>query len=103
MKQGEDLILAKKEKIPSPCVGVCKDRRGDCIACGRDKGAEKAWKKAESRMEKLRLIAECRRKTEVIGTRGFWEKEYRRKCAKKELPCPLDELDIPAARAAAAE
>lgn len=83
--------MGKKNKVPSPCVDVCKDRRGVCIACGREERDKDAWKKAESRQEKLVLLAECVARTEAIGTRAFWEAEYRRKCRKKGVPCPLDE------------
>ncbi|MDX2264961.1 MAG: DUF1289 domain-containing protein [Hyphomicrobiales bacterium] len=78
--------------MPSPCVGVCKDKRGACIACGRDEDDEKAWKRADDLETKLALLAQCAAKTEEIGTRAFWEREYRRKCAKKGVLCPLDAL-----------
>jgi uncharacterized protein len=84
--------LSKKNKVPSPCIDICKDKHGACIACGRDKVDLRAWKDAESRTEKLALIAKCVAETEKIGTRVFWEREYRRKCVKKGAPCPLDSL-----------
>lgn len=86
--------MGKKDKIPSPCIDVCKDRRGACIACGRSDEDKEAWKKADGRKEKLALVLECQRKTEAIGTRAFWEREYRRKCVKKGVICPLDEALI---------
>jgi predicted Fe-S protein YdhL (DUF1289 family) len=85
--------LGKKAKIPSPCIDICKDKGGVCIACGRSKKDEKAWKYAESEKEKLALLRDCLDKTDAIGTRAFWEREYRRKCAKKGLDCPLDWLE----------
>lgn len=85
--------MSKKDKLPSPCVGICKDKRGVCIACGRTEDEEKAWKRADSREEKLALLAACAVNTNQIGTRRFWEAEYRRKCAKKGVECPLDVLN----------
>lgn len=82
--------------MPSPCIDICKDKHGRCIACGRDKDEMKAWKDADTYEEKLELVARCIAHTEEIGTRVFWEREYRRKCRKKGADCPLDEL-IPVA------
>lgn len=90
---GVNFDLGKKDKIPSPCVDICKDKRGICIACGRDKRDKDAWKSADGRDEKLQLLAECAARTQALGTRGFWEAEYRRKCRKKGVSCPLDEME----------
>lgn len=65
-----------------------------CIGCGRTKKDEKAWKHAETAEEKLDLLRQCLQKTEALGTRGFWEAEYRRKCRKKGLDCPLDFMNF---------
>lgn len=83
--------MSKKHKITSPCIDICKDKRGVCIACGRTKEDKDAWKEAETRDEKLALIAKCVANTEQIGTRVFWEREYRKRCAKKGTHCPLDQ------------
>jgi hypothetical protein len=87
--------VSRKDKILKPCIDVCKDVRGRCIACGRSDDDKDAWKDADSREEKLHLLRICMARTEAIGTRAFWEKEYRRKCAKKGVPCALDELIMP--------
>ncbi len=84
--------MSKTHKIPSPCVDICKDKHGVCIACGRSKSDQRAWKDADTRDEKLALIARCAVQTGEVGTRVFWEREYRRKCQKKGVPCPLDRL-----------
>jgi predicted Fe-S protein YdhL (DUF1289 family) len=86
--------LGKKDKIPSPCVDICKDKRGICIACGRTDRDKDAWKAAESRDEKMRLLADCAAQTQALGTHAFWEAEYRRKCRKKGVDCPLDSFDL---------
>jgi predicted Fe-S protein YdhL (DUF1289 family) len=89
------LDVDKPDKIPSPCIDVCEDIHKRCIACGRTKKEKKAWKKAESRLEKLTLLRECLESTREIGTQQLWLREYRRKCLKKGVDCPLDELMQP--------
>ena len=84
--------MDKHDKIPSPCIDVCEDMHKRCIACGRGKKEKKAWKKAESREEKLRLLQKCLESTQEIGTQQFWMREYRRRCMKKGADCPLDDL-----------
>ena len=88
-------LLGKKDKsgkIPSPCIDICKDKHGRCIACGRDKDDVRSWKHADSSEERLKLLVECIARTEEIGTRAFWEREYRRKCRKKGATCQLDDF-----------
>ena len=82
-------------KIPSPCVDVCEDIHKRCIACGRSKREKKAWKKADGPEEKLELLRNCLQATRAIGTQELWIREYRRKCRKKGVTCPLDDLKHP--------
>ncbi len=82
----------KSGKIPSPCIDICKDKHGRCIACGRDKDDVRSWKHADSSEERLKLLVECIARTEEIGTKAFWEREYRRKCKKKGATCLLDDF-----------
>jgi predicted Fe-S protein YdhL (DUF1289 family) len=84
--------LGKKNKIPSPCIDICKDIRGVCIGCGRTKKDEKAWKKAGSDEERLELLRQCLKKTARIGTQKLWLRQYKRKCLKKGAPWLIDEL-----------
>jgi len=65
------IVLGKKSKLPSPCVGICKEKRGVCIACGRDEDDEKAWKRADGLAEKLALLADCSRNTQKLEKRRF--------------------------------
>jgi predicted Fe-S protein YdhL (DUF1289 family) len=84
--------LGKHNKIPSPCIDVCEDIRGVCIGCGRTKKDQKAWKKADSRAERLALVTACIEGTARIGTQALWLREYRLKCVKKGADWPLDEV-----------
>ncbi len=83
--------MDKSHKVPSPCIDVCEDIDKRCIACGRRKRDKKAWKKADGRAEKLALLERCLEATAEIGTQALWMREYRRKCRRKGLDCPLDE------------
>ena len=84
--------MDKYDKIPSPCIDVCEDMHKRCIACGRSKQDKKAWKKTDDRSEKLAMLRECLDNTAEIGTQQLWMREYRRKCMKKGVECPLDEI-----------
>jgi predicted Fe-S protein YdhL (DUF1289 family) len=86
----------KVDKIPSPCIDVCEDIGKRCIACGRSKKDKKAWKKTDDRDEKLAMLRDCLEFTAEIGTQQLWVREYRRKCMKKGVDCPLDALLVDA-------
>ncbi|MEO0761911.1 MAG: DUF1289 domain-containing protein [Pseudomonadota bacterium] len=81
-------------KLPSPCIDVCKFKMdGHCIGCGMTKKAKKAFKKLDGRKRKLAFLVELIATQARVGikTRG-WEKGYRKRCAKKGIDCPLDEI-----------
>lgn len=85
-------------KVPSPCIDVCKfKQQGHCIGCGMTKKSKKAFKKLDSKAARRGFIAELVTLQARLGlkTRG-WAKGYRKRCAKKGVACPLDELDIAA-------
>jgi predicted Fe-S protein YdhL (DUF1289 family) len=85
--------LSKYEKIPSPCIDICKDIRGVCIGCGRTKKEQKAWKRADSDRERLPMLEACLEATAQMGTQELWLREYRRKCRKKGADKVLEELE----------
>lgn len=83
--------MGKKDndRIPSPCIDICKDIRGVCIGCGRVKKDKKAWKKAKTDAERLELIKDTLKKAAAMGTGELWLREYRRKCLRKGADVPL--------------
>jgi predicted Fe-S protein YdhL (DUF1289 family) len=85
--------LSKYDKIPSPCIDICKDIRGVCVGCGRTKKEEKAWKRADTDAERLELLKACMEATAEMGVQAMWLREYRRKCLKKGANRVLAELD----------
>lgn len=81
------------EKIPSPCIDVCKYKKGGrCIGCAMTKDQKKSFKKLGKRRQKLEFIARLISEQKELGGFGFWEKAYRKRCQKKDVVCPLDEL-----------
>lgn len=85
--------MSKYDKIPSPCIDICKDIRDVCVGCGRTKKEQKAWKRADSDKERLALLRDCLETTERMGVQAMWLREYRRKCIKKGAERVLKELD----------
>jgi len=75
--------LGKGNKLPSPCIDVCKDKRDICVGCGRTK---------KTHAQREALILECAEAAKALGIYEFWAGEYRRKCRKKGRKCPLDAI-----------
>ncbi len=88
--------MGKHEKFPSPCIDICKDKRGVCVGCGRTKQQKKAWKETGSDKQREVLLHECAEAARNLGIYHFWATEYRRKCHKKGRECPLDRIATPA-------
>lgn len=78
-------------KPPSPCIDVCKYKReGRCIGCGMTRPEKKAFKTLGARQRRAfidRLVA----LQAELGGFAHWAPAYRRRCAKKDRSCPLDE------------
>lgn len=81
-------------KVPNPCIDVCKYKnKGYCIGCGMTKPQKKEFKKLEGKKPKRQFLADLLAQQARLG-HGFkgWEQAYRRKCQKKGVACPLDEV-----------
>jgi len=82
-------------KVPSPCIDVCKYKLkgGHCIGCGMTKPQKKTFKRLDGRKAKRRFVADLVAQHRALGDRfKGWVTAYRRKCAKKDIACPLDDL-----------
>lgn len=84
--------MGRRDKLPSPCIDICKTRRGVCVGCGRTMKQKKAWKDASADADREALILECAQAARDLGIYDFWAGEYRRKCHKKGRACPLDQM-----------
>lgn len=81
-------------KVPSPCIDVCKYRlKGHCIACSMTKAQKKRFKKLDGKKARRRFVVELLAQQATLG-KGFkgWAAAYRKRCAKKDVPCPLDDV-----------
>ena len=82
-------------KVPNPCIDVCKYKikGGHCIGCGMTKPQKKEFKSLDKKKAKRAFVVQLAAQQARLG-KGFagWAQAYRRKCAKKGVPCPLDEM-----------
>lgn len=81
-----------KWKVPSPCIDVCKFKKGHCIACGMTKDQESQFKALDGKAMKLEFLAAVVDQLKARGGYEFWEISYRQKCKRKDIDCPLDRL-----------
>ncbi|MEL7544868.1 MAG: DUF1289 domain-containing protein [Pseudomonadota bacterium] len=80
-----------REKIPSPCVKVCKfKRQGHCIGCGLTKDQKRAFKSIRKPKKRLNFIRKLIRQQDKLGGYPMWPRAWRKRCAKKDVTCPLD-------------
>ncbi|SHJ01234.1 hypothetical protein SAMN02745911_1398 [Aureimonas altamirensis DSM 21988] len=81
-------------KAPSPCIGVCKFRdAGHCVGCRMTKPEKKRFKRLEGKSRKRAFFVELSERLQQAGRYAYWARMYRRRCEKKDRPCPLDKLE----------
>lgn len=79
------------EKIPSPCIDVCKFKRaGHCIGCSMTKPQKKQFKKLDGKKAKQRFVQDLYDQQQGLGKYRHWESAYRRKCEKKGVTWPIE-------------
>ena len=82
---------------PSPCIDICKyEKGGRCVGCSMTKADKKSFKRLDKKPEKKAFFRELIGRLDESGRLGRWAHVYRRKCTKKDVPCPLDRLELPA-------
>ncbi|MGF1444934.1 MAG: DUF1289 domain-containing protein [Pikeienuella sp.] len=81
-------------KVPSPCIDVCKFKlKGHCIGCSMTKLQKEAFKDLDGKAEKRAFVLDLVVQQKRLGDRfKGWATAYRKKCAKKDVRCPLDDL-----------
>ena len=71
-------------KIPSPCVNVCKYKRNDhCIACSMTKPQKKIFKKLKKNAERAAFVELLEHQQAQLGGFEAWRILYDKKMAKK--------------------
>jgi hypothetical protein len=84
---------ASMGKIPSPCIDVCKYKyKGHCIGCSMTKAQKDAFKALEGKKQKRAFLSMILTQQAQLGKFKGWASAYRRRCEKKGVPCPLDDL-----------
>ena len=72
------------DKIPSPCLSVCKYKQNDhCIACSMTKAQKKIFKKLKKSSERAAFIQLVEHQQAQLGGFDAWRIFYDRKIAKK--------------------
>ena len=74
------------KKLPSPCVDVCKFRRGGhCIGCSMTKTQKKMFKALKKPQHQEAFIEMLVHQQNDLGKYGHWAPAYLKKCAKKKV------------------
>ena len=77
-------------KVPSPCIDVCKYRRGGhCIGCSMTKPQKKLFKSLKKPAHQEAFVEMLVHQQDALGKFGHWRKAYERKCAKKKAMVPF--------------
>lgn len=77
-------------KTPSPCIDVCKFRRGGhCIGCSMTKAQKSMFKKLKKSAHQDAFIDMLMAQQDVMGKFSHWAPRYARKCMKKGVKPPF--------------
>lgn len=78
------------DKLPSPCIDVCKFKRaGHCIGCSMTKPQKKTFKKLGGKKERRRFIEALYAQQQEMGRYRHWAIAYAKKCKKKGVESPV--------------
>jgi uncharacterized protein len=71
-------------KLPSPCIDVCKYKRGGhCIACSMTEIQKKIFKSLDKTSHKAEFIEMVWHQQQRLGSYGHWLIAYERECRRK--------------------
>lgn len=78
-------------KTPSPCIDVCKYKRGGhCIGCSMTKAQKSAFKALKKDSQRAGFVEMLIAQQQVMGKYSAWDIAYMRKCKKKGAKAPFD-------------
>lgn len=78
------------KKIPSPCIDVCKFRRGGhCIGCSMTKTQKKMFKSLSKPEHQAAFLHMLQAQQSDLGKFSHWTPAYLKKCAKKGVKPPV--------------
>ncbi|MEO0945094.1 MAG: DUF1289 domain-containing protein [Pseudomonadota bacterium] len=73
-------------KTPSPCIDVCKYKRGGhCIACSMTKAQKSLFKQLKKNKHRDAFIEMLIGQQSRLGKYSHWAPKYLRKCLKKKV------------------
>lgn len=79
------------ETAPSPCIDVCKYKRGGrCIGCSMTPEEKRSFPHSGSGEQKKAFIEALLDRVAAHRNPAFWAMTYRRKCEREGVPFPLD-------------
>lgn len=82
------------QKIPSPCIGVCKFKReGHCIGCSMTKAQKSLYKQLKKPAHRKAFVQMLGAQQETMGKYSHWAEVYDRKCVKKGARNPAQRGD----------
>ncbi|MFS4439292.1 DUF1289 domain-containing protein [Paracoccaceae bacterium GXU_MW_L88] len=80
-------------KIPSPCISVCKFRReGHCIGCSMTKAQKSMFKSLKKKKFQIAFVEMLAAQQAHMGKYHAWPEVYARKCAKKGVKNPAENV-----------
>ena len=78
------------KKTPSPCIDVCKFRRGGhCIGCSMTKAQKSLFKELKKPAHQSAFVDMLQTQQAAMGQYSHWAPEYARKCLKKGVKPPF--------------
>lgn len=73
-------------KTPSPCIDVCKFKRGGhCIGCSMTKAQKSMFKALKKDTHRAAFVEMLIGQQSRLGKYRHWAPEYMRKCLKKKI------------------
>lgn len=76
-------------KTPSPCIDVCKFKRGGhCIGCSMTEDQNKLFKSLKKADQRAAFVEMLVGQQAGLGRYGHWAEAYRKKCRKKGAKVP---------------
>ena len=86
-------MAKKSKKVPSPCIDVCKFRRGGhCIGCSMTKAQKKMFKALKKPEHQHAFVDMLVHQQTDMGKYTHWAPRYARKCLKKGGHPPMARL-----------
>ena len=73
-------------KTPSPCIDVCKFKRGGhCIGCSMTKAQKSLFKSLKKDKHRAAFVEMLMGQQSQMGKYDHWTPQYLRKCLKKKV------------------